>query len=81
MKDGEAGLLKGYNCSIAMAPRKILVGEGDKPYAIQTDLGWSIVGCLDLPNVSGFCYRLVCKELPSVTPVDAIRVLESDFKD
>lgn len=85
LKDCEVGLLIGYNCSRAMASKEVIVGEGEEPYAIQMDLGWSIVGCstqrLDVPSVRSFCHRLVCKELPSVTPLDAIRVLESDFKD
>lgn len=83
--DCEIGLLIGYNCSRAMVPREVIAGKDDEPYAVQTDLGWSIVGCsspcLDLPRARGFCHRLVCRELPSVTPADIIRVLESDFRD
>lgn len=85
LKDCEAGLLNGYNCARALAPRQVIVGEYDEPYALKTDLGWSIVGpSLPKPDFSGvtsFCHRLSVKEIPPLTPADAIRVLESDFKD
>ena len=45
--DAEVGLLIGYNCPRALAPREIIVPEGDGPYAQQTDLGWGIVGVVD----------------------------------
>lgn len=85
LKDCEVGLLIGYNCSRAMAPREVIPGGKDEPYAVRTDLGWSIVGCsppcLDSPGVVSQCFRVAVKELPPVTPADAIRILESDFKD
>lgn len=50
----------------------------------MTDLGWSIVGC-STPDLneqqSSLCHRVTVKELPSVTPIDVINVLESDFRD
>lgn len=85
LKNCEVGLLIGYNCARAMAPREVISGRNDEPYAVRTDLGWSIVGCsspcLDTPSVARQCFRVGVKELPPVTPADAIRVLESDFKD
>ncbi|XP_048048490.1 uncharacterized protein LOC125269604 isoform X1 [Megalobrama amblycephala] len=85
LKDCEIGLLIGYNCPRLMAPREVIVGRDDEPFAVRTDLGWSIVGCssphLDLPKESSLCHRLAAKELPLVTPTDVIRVLETDFKD
>lgn len=30
---------------------------------------------------SSLCHRVTVKELPSVTPIDVINVLESDFRD
>ncbi|XP_067279675.1 uncharacterized protein [Pseudorasbora parva] len=81
----EVGLLIGYNCPRVLAPRQVILGKEDEPYAILTDLGWSIVGCStpgfkDSTAVS-LCHRIVTKEIPAFTPVDVIRVLESDFKD
>lgn len=85
LQDCDIGLLIRYNCSRAVAPRRVTVGEDEEPYAIQTDLGWSIVGhsplCLDVPHTSGLCHCFVVKELPPVTPGDVIKVLETDFKD
>ncbi|XP_034454823.1 uncharacterized protein LOC117769793 [Hippoglossus hippoglossus] len=81
----EVGLLIGYNCSRALAPKQVILGGDNEPYAVRTDLGWSIVGCsspnLELPLIANMCHRVVIRELPPVTPSDAIRVLESDFKD
>lgn len=39
----EVGLLIGYNCPRALAPRQTILGGDDEPHAVQTDLGWSIV--------------------------------------
>lgn len=39
LKDCEVGLLIGYNCSRAMAPRRVILGGNEELYAIQTDLG------------------------------------------
>ena len=78
------GLLIGYNCSAALAPRLTIIGDEDQPYAVKTDLGWSIVGSLapvDSAKTSGICHRVSVKEHPPVTPRDVISVLETDFKD
>lgn len=81
----EVGLLIGYNCSRALAPRQVILGGDSEPYAVRTDLGWSIVGCSSphhySPSITNMCYRVSVRELPPVTPAEAIRVLESDFKD
>ncbi|XP_034537461.1 uncharacterized protein LOC117811344 [Notolabrus celidotus] len=81
----EVGLLIGYNCSRAMAPRQVILGGDNEPYAVRTDLGWSIVGCLpphlDTPSTTNMCHRVAVRELPPVTPSDALKVLEYDFKD
>ncbi|XP_026214228.1 uncharacterized protein LOC113160973 [Anabas testudineus] len=81
----EVGLLIGYNCSRALAPQQVIVGKDNEPYAVRTDLGWSIVGCTpsyhDTPNTNKMCHRVAVKELPPATPSDVIKVLESDFKD
>ena len=40
----EVGLLIGYNCAQAFIPRQTLVGGDSEPFAVKTDLGWSVVG-------------------------------------
>ena len=36
--DGEVGLLIGYNCPQALAPKDHILGSGNKPFAQQTEL-------------------------------------------
>ncbi|KAL4230450.1 hypothetical protein ACF0H5_010832 [Mactra antiquata] len=75
----EVGLLIGYNCPQALAPQKVLTGIDNQPYAVQTLLGWSIIGNSTSPMVSAISHRTSVKELPPYTPRDVIKVLESDF--
>ncbi|KAL3973900.1 serine/threonine kinase 17 [Sarotherodon galilaeus] len=81
----EVGLLIGYSCSKALAPKQVILGGENEPYAVRTALGWSIVGPTssygDSSSMSTVCHRVAVKELPLVTPADVIKVLESDFKD
>ncbi|KAG7496410.1 hypothetical protein JOB18_018512 [Solea senegalensis] len=83
--DCEVGLLIGYDCCRALAPRHVITGGDEEPYAVKTDLGWSIVGSsLNMARstvVTGLCHRVAVKELPALTPAAVISVLESDFKD
>ena len=72
------GLLIEYDCSRALAP------TDQEPYAIKTDLGWSIVeNVTDCENssVTRLCHRISVKELPSITPLTCIKILEIDFSD
>lgn len=68
LKDCEVGLLIGYNCSRATAPRQVILGGDEEPYAVHTDLGWSIVGRSSqrhsLLSESRLCHRISIKELP-----------------
>ena len=81
----EVSLLIGYTCSRALAPKQVLLGKDNEPYAIHTDLGWSIVGnsmpCNETDTTSSLCHRVTVKEIPPSTPTDAIRALERDFKE
>lgn len=43
LQDCEAGLLIGYNCPRALAPRQVILGGDEEPYAICTDLGWTLL--------------------------------------
>ncbi|XP_068089941.1 uncharacterized protein [Hyperolius riggenbachi] len=81
LMDCGVGLLIGYDCSRAFVPRQIITGNDYEPYAIKTDLGWSIVGSsqsLYPKQVKGLCHRVSVKEIPPVTPITVIKVLESD---
>ncbi len=81
----EVSLLIGYTCPRALAPKQVILGKENEPYAIHTDLGWSIVGnstpCNETDLASGLCHRVTVKEIPPSTPADAIRALERDFKE
>ncbi|XP_042073472.1 uncharacterized protein LOC121813652 [Haplochromis burtoni] len=81
----EVSLLIGYTCPQALVPRQVLLGKDNEPYAIQTDLGWSIVGnsvpCNASETTRSLCHRITVKEMPPCTPADAIRALERDFKE
>lgn len=82
--DCGVGLLIGFDCSTALTPRQVIPGEGDQPYAIRTDLGWSVVGKLgsaDSADVTGFCHRISVKEAPPAIPRDVLKILERDFAD
>lgn len=80
----DVGLLIRFNCPRTLAPRQVELGENNEPYTIRTDLGWGIVGG-STPSLSvtesSLCHRDNVKELPSVTPMDVLNVLESHFKD
>ena len=43
MQECDVGLLIEYNCPQALAPREVITGNINEPYAQKTDLGWSIV--------------------------------------
>jgi hypothetical protein len=67
IRDCEVGLLIGYDCPSALAPRNCITGEGNKPFAVETDLGWSIVGRTDAREDSGdsigLTYRMVTRKI------------------
>ena len=79
--DCNVGLLVGYDCSQALTPREVISGESNEPYAIKTDLGWSIVGGGQARSGRSFCQRVAVRELPAVTMNDIERILESNFKE
>lgn len=66
-------------------PLQVIHGRKDEPYAVRTPLGWGIVGPSSPEYDSSVNARVgnkvTVRELPPVTPADAIKVLESDFKD
>ncbi len=85
LMDCGVGLLIGYDCPRALVPQKVITGGDCEPYAVKTDLGWSIVGSapqrVNSKDVTGLCHRISVRELPPVTPAAVIKALESDFAD
>lgn len=69
LQDCEVGLLIGYNCPQALAPKNFITGKGDQPYAQETELGWSVVGRVssyeeeDEDDI-GVSHRVVVKRIP-----------------
>lgn len=78
----EVGLLIGYNCPQALAPKETITGKANEPYAIRTILGWSVVGYSKATCSPDKCttHRIFVKERPVCTPRDVIRILETDFQ-
>ena len=62
------GLLIGYNCSRALAPREIIPPVACGPFAQRTDLGWGIVGLIsggDLDEMNLVNHHICSKETGS----------------
>ena len=86
----DIGLLIGYDCPKALMPRDVIPAIDEGPYAVRTDLGWSIVGLtdpngvLDDENVS-YSHRITTHEATInttkevINPTSIIKMLESDF--
>lgn len=57
--DCPAGLLVGYDCAMALKPKKVLSEDHHDPYAVKTDQGWSVVGSIEprsgLKEMTGVC--------------------------
>lgn len=73
------GMLIGYDCSDALAPRQMVTGERGQPFAILTDLGWSIVGgsCVPEPNTAmAITHRIKARE---ISTDEVLKVLEGDL--
>ena len=86
LQDCNIGILIGHDCTNAFIPRDLVVGRDGEPFALKTDLGWSIIGpaiskstCnVDQRHVT--CNRILVKESPVLKPSDACRILENDFE-
>lgn len=79
-----AELLIGFNCARALAPKKVLLGKDNEPFAIQMDLGWSIVGSFTSESnetETSLCHRVMVKERSSVALMDMISVKDGKVKD
>ena len=67
----KVGLLIGYNCPRALAPKDVILPTGNEPYAQRTDLGWSIVGIVDSSAIEcderdpfGVSHRIIAHGIP-----------------
>ncbi|XP_063968310.1 uncharacterized protein LOC129267694 [Lytechinus pictus] len=73
LQECEVGLLIGYDCASALTPRNIIPSpDGDGPFGMKTDLGWSIVGVANQKEFEvspddriGFSHRLITYEIPN----------------
>ncbi len=66
----EVGLLVGFNCARALTPVSVISGDADSPFAVQTPLGWSIVGGVDSQSSDssdevGMSHRVLTYSVPS----------------
>ena len=61
-----------------MKQRHVSPGNEDGPFAIKTDLGWSIVGITDIDeddNDAKFSHRIITREVkPPIDPANALNV-------
>ncbi|KAL5011234.1 hypothetical protein ScPMuIL_011683 [Solemya velum] len=70
----EVGLLIGYNCPQALAPKDFIESEGNEPYAQKTDLGWSIVGRIQCDSaITSHTNTCITKNIP-----DSLKIGDSD---
>ncbi|XP_072173968.1 uncharacterized protein [Diadema setosum] len=80
-QDCPVGLLIGYNCARALAPKNCFSGKNDEPFAVETELGWSIVGgsqtySTDNFDAFGQSYRTVSMKVEAPILTDS----QSDVK-
>ncbi|XP_053272740.1 uncharacterized protein LOC128430658 [Pleuronectes platessa] len=63
----DVGLLIGYNCTQALVPRQVVSGEENQPFALRTDLGWSVVGygnlSLDYGDAIGVSHQVIVQQV------------------
>ena len=80
--DCEVGLLMGYDCPSALTPVDVVAGSEGEPFAVETCLGWSVVGpsnpCVERPS-NVFVHRSSAREL--AVDIRAIKALEKDFNE
>ena len=92
LPDAEIGLLIGMNCPRAVKPREIVSGSGEDPWAIKTELGWSVVGYVKGPPSALTCHSVQVEETKQchfvlktqareVSPLEVARMFEADFRD
>ena len=92
--DAPVALLLGTSCARAIKPLDVVSGKDDEPWAIQTHLGWGVIGCLGgsqeaqatchlVDTGDGHqkrCHFAFRSHVQEVSPLEVLRVLESDFQ-
>jgi len=73
------GLLIGYNCPRALAPLNSVVGNNNEPFAVETELGWSIVG--GGSSSEGNVHKTYTEEVTAGSAADLIQLMGQDFKE
>lgn len=79
-----AGLLIGYNCAQALSPISFIGGENDQPFAVETPLGWTVVGGTPNDNLATSVHSII--NVPSITAlstkdIEVSYVLKSSAKE
>jgi hypothetical protein len=80
----EVGLLIGFNCSAAMLPKEVKAAGDADPFAIKTNLGWSVSGTMkqnhpeNTDPVNHFVYKTTVKE---VSPAVVYKLFDHDLVD
>lgn len=69
----DVGLLIGYNCPQALVSRQVVAGEEHQPFALKTDLGWSVIGYgnpdIDYGDLIGLSHHVLVKRVtPGLQP-------------
>ena len=80
----KVGLLIGSNCPKALEPIDIVASENGGPYAINTFVGWAIVGPLNLSkkdHQTVNCNRIAVVEVGSEKPLDHHFAVEDKVKE
>lgn len=80
LQNCDVAMIIGYDCPAALAPLQVISGKNMDPFAQRTILGWSIIGCSGPSTGATICNRTRTKEVPLLTPSDALGCLEADFK-
>lgn len=65
-QDYKVGLLIGYDCPQALAPLKVVRGDGNQPFGVLTELGWSVVGKIhcETETEEHLSHRVTTKLIP-----------------
>ena len=64
----DVGLLIRVNCARAMKPREVIPGSDEDPYAKRTNLGWGVIGSINLDEDGEddgrcSCHRIISREI------------------
>ena len=77
LQEVEIGLLIGYDCPRALLPRDVIPPEGEGPFGLKTDLGWSVVGLISSSPTNeddvGLSHRTLTYEVPFQPPSEPDR--------